>query len=331
MPHNNIAIFVPHLGCPNMCSFCNQRSISGSEKAPSFTEVRAICEQASEQIKDKSDTEIAFFGGSFTAIEPSYMAGLLKTANEFVGEGKFSGIRISTRPDCISEEILSILKLYRVTAIELGVQSMSDEVLSENDRGHTSEDVRNAVTLIKKNEFELGLQMMVGLYKSSVELDTYTAQELIKLKPKTVRIYPVAVLKGTRLEELFIRKEYIPPELKAAVRQCADLLKLFQSNGIDVIRLGLHASELVESQLVGGLYHPAFRELCESLIFRDLIEAEVGDKQDSFTVEVSMKAISKAIGQKKSNIDYFLGKGIKIKIIPSSELTGYNIKVTEDV
>lgn len=331
MPHSNIAIFVPHAGCPNMCSFCNQKSISGSQKMPTFDEVQKTCEQALEQVRDKSDAEIAFFGGSFTAIERSYMISLLEAVQGFIGENKFKGIRISTRPDYINAEILGLLKSYHVSAIELGVQSMSDEVLAANDRGHTSEDVRISAKLIKEFGFELGLQMMVGLYKSSVKLDTFTANELIKLQPKAVRIYPVAILEGTKLAELFRTGQYVPMELETAVRLSKDLLKLFLSNGIDVIRLGLHASDLVESQLVGGLYHPAFRELCESLIFRDNIENSVGGKVGDLTVEVSTKSISKAIGQKKSNINYFSAKGINIKIKSSSTLVGYNIKVTEEV
>ena len=331
MPHSNIAIFIPHAGCPNMCSFCNQKSISGADKQPEFTDVQKVCEQAIFEVNDKENTEIAFFGGSFTAIERSYMIGLLEAAQPFIGEGKFRGIRISTRPDCINEEILALLKSYKVTAIELGVQSMSDEVLYANDRGHTSEDVRKSAKLIHQSGIELGLQMMVGLYKSNADLDTFTAMELIKLTPKAVRIYPVAILEGTKLAELYRKGEYIPMELETAVRLCADLLKLFQVADIDVIRLGLHASDLVESQLIGGLYHPAFRELCEGLLYRDIIAEKINGKSSKFTIEVSSKSVSKAIGQKKSNIEYFSKQGINIRIKPSNTLVGYNINVSEDV
>ena len=331
MPHSNIAIFIPHAGCPNMCSFCNQKSISGADKQPGFTDVQKVCEQAIFEVNDKENTEIAFFGGSFTAIERSYMIGLLEAAQPFIGEGKFRGIRISTRPDCINEEILALLKSYKVTAIELGVQSMSDEVLYANDRGHTSEDVQKAAKLIHQSGIELGLQMMVGLYKSNADLDTFTAMELIKLTPKAVRIYPVAILEGTKLAELYRKGEYIPMELETAVRLCADLLKLFQVADIDVIRLGLHASDLVESQLIGGLYHPAFRELCEGLLYRDIIAEKINGKSSKFTIEVSSKSVSKAIGQKKSNIEYFSKQGTNIRIKPSNTLVGYNINVSEDV
>ncbi|MEG0615833.1 MAG: radical SAM protein, partial [Oscillospiraceae bacterium] len=327
MPHSNIAIFVPHIGCPNMCSFCNQHSISGKENPPTSLEVKAICEQALLEISDKENTEIAFFGGSFTAIPRDYMIELLETANKFVGEEKFFGIRISTRPDCINAEILDILKAYGVTSIELGAQSMCDEVLAANNRGHSSDDVRNASALIREKGFELGLQMMVGLYKSSVKLDRFTAGEIAKLRPKTVRIYPTAILEDTRLAELYKSGEYQPYDFSDAVALCAELLLFFQNENIEIIRLGLHASDMISANLVGGFYHPAFKELCENEIFRHRISDEICGEKGEFIVEVAQKSISKAIGQNKSNIEFFAKKGIKIVVKSSQELTKYNIKV----
>ena len=167
MKHSNVAIFIPHVGCPHLCSFCNQRNISGENSIPTGEDVKNICFSAINEITDKSNAEIAFFGGSFTAIDRTYMIELLSAASEFVGKGKFKGIRISTRPDYIDDEVLYILKKYGVTSIELGAQSMSDRVLEANERGHSAEDVRKASLLIKEHGFELGLQMMVGLYQST--------------------------------------------------------------------------------------------------------------------------------------------------------------------
>ena len=203
MKHSNIAIFVPHVGCPNMCSFCNQHSISGEEDLPTAEKVAQICEQAMREVANKGNTEIAFFGGSFTAIERGYMLELLRSASKFVGKDGFKGIRISTRPDYIDEEVLELLKSYGVTAIELGAQSMIDEVLLANNRGPCAEDVVNASRLIKKQGFELGLQMMVGLYKSTTEFEYETMSKLLSLRNCT--IYPVIVLNGTRLAELYKR------------------------------------------------------------------------------------------------------------------------------
>ena len=253
MRHSNIAIFVPHIGCPHRCSFCDQHTISGMQHAPSAQEVRDTCKTALSEIRSPQESEIAFFGGSFTAIPRGYMISLLEAASEFVGEGGFRGIRLSTRPDCITQEILGILRDYGVTAIELGAQSMVDEVLEANERGHTAKDVEDAAGLIKSCGFELGLQMMTGLYKSSPERDRFSAERIIDLRPDTVRIYPVVVLKGTRLAEIFESEaeSFIP--FDAMVESCAALMEAFHSAGIRVIKCGLHASEFVEQDIVATL------------------------------------------------------------------------------
>jgi len=289
-----------------------------------------ICRQAYEQIDNKSETEIAFFGGSFTAIPQKYMTELLECVQQFIGENGFKGIRISTRPDCIDENTLDILKKLHVTSIELGAQSMSDEVLFHNERGHSADDVRNASALIKEYGFELGLQMMIGLYKSTPELDRYTADEIIKLSPKAVRIYPVVILEGTELSRKFISGEYVPMNFDDAVMLSAEILIKFNQHEINVIKLGLHASETVGAQMIGGFYHPAFRELCEGALFRKKIDEKI-KKTGSYTVYVPEKSLSKAVGQKKSNLVYFKNKGINLKIKPSEKLRDFDINVAEEV
>lgn len=328
MSHSNISIFVPHIGCPHMCAFCNQHTITGTEKIPHADDVRKICIQAMNEIKDYSQTEIAFFGGSFTAVPREYMLELLEAADEFVGEGKFKGIRISTRPDYIDEEILDILAEHKVTAIELGAQSMSDSVLEANERGHSSKDVAYASMLIKsRNCFELGLQMMVGLYKSTREDEIKTWNRIKALSPKTVRIYPVVILKGTKLGELYESGEFVPMEFNDVVDLCADFLEDAQQNNIEVIKLGLHASEVVESQMAGGFYHPAFRELCEGRNYLKKIELLLKDKDiEEAVISVNSKELSKAIGQKKCNVEHFKKKGINLKIIPHVGSDGLKIE-----
>ncbi len=331
MPFSNISIFVPHQGCPNDCSFCNQKSITGVVNPPTATEVRETCLEALSYVEDKNSTQIAFFGGSFTAIKQDYMISLLETANEFIGEGKFQGIRISTRPDKITEEILVILKKYNVKSIELGVQSMDDYVLFENDRGHSEQDVFNAVKLIKKYNFELTLQMMVGLFKSDKEKDLFTAEKIIGLKPNNVRIYPVAILENTKLGELYKSGEYVPYSLEFGVEICCELIKKFAENNIPIIKLGLHASEVVEKDLLGGLYHPAFRELCESKIYFDRIYAELAEfETGKYIVFVNEKNLSKAIGQKKSNITKLLEFGFDVKIKADKKIKNDKIKVIKE-
>lgn len=319
MKHSNISVFIPHIGCPHQCSFCDQRTISGAQHAPDGNEVREICSKALSEVREPENTEIAFFGGSFTAVPRDYMIELLTAASEFVGEGKFSGIRCSTRPDCISDEVLEILKKYGVTAIELGAQSMDDTVLEANERGHSAQDVVEAGRLIKAHHgFELGLQMMTGLYKSSRESDIATADAIIGICPDTVRIYPVVVLDGTKLAEYYRKGEYRMMPLDDMVGLCAELLEKFEKNGIRVIKCGLHASEFVEHDMVAGYYHPAFRELCESRIYLKKIEA-FAENSGYIRIAVPARDISRAVGHKKSNIAYMKSKGVEVKIVPSAD------------
>ncbi|MCM1382549.1 MAG: radical SAM protein, partial [Muribaculaceae bacterium] len=243
--HSNISVFIPHMGCPHACSFCNQRAISGTVSAPSPGEVGEILEKACENLPPKfsnSDTEIAFFGGSFTAVDRDYMTALLERAYPYVQSGKVGGIRCSTRPDCVDRDVLNVLKKYGVTAVELGAQSMDNSVLAANGRGHTAEDVYRASELVREYGFEPGLQMMTGLYGSSPEKDLETAEKIAEIRPDTVRIYPTVILKKTRLGELFESGEYTPYPFETAAEICADMLEMFERKNIRVIKLGLHAS-----------------------------------------------------------------------------------------
>ncbi len=332
MSHANISIFVPHKGCTNDCSFCNQRAISGQTVPATPKDVENAVKVAIEYNVDPKNTEIAFFGGSFTAIEREYMLSLLTAAKHFLDTYNFAGIRVSTRPDCISREVLEILKIYGVTAIELGAQSMNDEVLIANHRGHTADDVRSAAKLIKEYGFELGLQMMTGLYKSDFEKDLQTALEIIKIKPDTVRIYPTVVLKNTRLGYLQEKGEYIAPTAEESAPFCAKLLQMFEKENIKVIKLGLHSSETVEGDMVGGAYHPAFRELCEGHIFlwKILEKLEGKDKNLKYTIFVSKKALSKAKGQQKRNEKALKNKGFHCIIKGKENLQNFEVEVVTE-
>ncbi|MBQ4571751.1 MAG: radical SAM protein [Clostridia bacterium] len=332
MSHSNISIFVPHKGCPNDCSFCNQRVISGQTVPATPEDVENAVKTAIKHNVNPKDTEIAFFGGSFTAIEREYMCSLLTAAKHFLDIHKFKGIRVSTRPDCIDDEVLSVLKSYGVTAIELGAQSMDDDVLSANHRGHSAEDVRRASKLIKDYGFELGLQMMTGLYKSDFSKDLFTAKEIIKLKPDTVRIYPTVVLKTTHLAYLQGIGEYTAPTAEDSASFCAELLQMFNENNIKVIKLGLHSSETVESDMVGGAYHPAFRELCEGYIYlQKILEKLDGkDKIHEYTIFVGKKALSKAKGQQKRNEKALKNQGFHCIIKGKENLEEFEVKVVEN-
>lgn len=334
MKHGNIALFVPHNGCPNQCTFCNQKSITGVQYQPTEKDVdNAVLNalMSSKKTGIDYDYEIAFFGGSFTAIDREYMISLLKAACKYVENNTVSGVRLSTRPDAIDREVLEILKSYGVTSIELGAQSMCDEVLVANRRGHTTDDVKNASRLIKEYGFSLGLQMMTGLYKSTYERDIYTANEIISLKPDTVRIYPTITLSGTRLGDLYECGEFTPVPLDESVNLCALLLKLFSENNIEVIRLGLHYSEDLQKGMLFNNYHPAFKELCESKLMLDefiKIVSENGllEKNEcNLLVSVNPSSVSKLVGQKRANIKAINEMGFNVKINQNNALSTYEI------
>ena len=330
MKHSNISIFIPHIGCPHRCSFCDQRTISGAENIPHGEDVREICEKALAEVKSPENTEIAFFGGSFTAIPRAYMTELLEAAYSFVGEGKFKGIRLSTRPDCIDREVLTILKKYGVTSIELGAQSMSNKVLKANQRGHSADDVEKAAKLIREFGFELGLQMMVGLYKSDMADEFETLDKIAAIRPDTVRIYPVVILDGTKLGELYKSGEYSTFSFDEVTEFAAIAMMKFEYEGIKVIKCGLHASEFVERDMLGGFYHPAFRELCESNIYRRKIEELIAYETKSgfdFVFAVNSTCISKAMGHKKSNVEYFKNQGININIVGDENIPKYQVEL----
>lgn len=251
------------------------------------------------------ETEIAFFGGSFTAIDRGYMISLLEASRPFVGD--FYGIRVSTRPDCIDDEILDILGEYGVTSIELGAQSMNNSVLELNKRGHTAEDVVNASEKIKKKGFSLGLQMMTGLYGSTLERDFYTAERFIEINPDTVRVYPTVIMKNTELADAYLSGKFIPYTLDESVELCSQLILMFAKAGIKLIRLGLHYSDSLVENSLGGNYHPAFKELCESKIFYDAFIVKASKiNSKKVTVTINQKSLSKFVGQKKRTVSISL-------------------------
>ena len=332
MKHANISLFVPHMGCPHQCSFCNQKTISGSVKELSPEDVTKTLNKAVSDGVDPANTEIAFFGGSFTAIERGYMISLLEAARPFIKMDRFAGIRISTRPDAIDEEILGILKKYGVSAIELGAQSTDSEVLIKNRRGHTREDIFNASHLIKNAGFSLGLQMMTGLLGDTEEKSLQTCRDIISLQPDTVRIYPTITLEGTHLGDLYKTGGYVPQSLDEAVSLCGKLLKLFYQNNIAVIRLGLHSGGNVEEGYLAGPYHPAFGEMCQSAVYLaeavDLLN-ELNLKYKKVTLYLNPSEISKMRGQKGSNKAILQSMGYSVSVKGDSMLDKYQIKINE--
>lgn len=329
MKHANISLFVPHMGCPHQCSFCNQKTISGSVKPLTPEDVTETLEKAVNDNNEPLNTEVAFFGGSFTAIPKEYMISLLEASKPFIEKGFFNGVRISTRPDAIDEEILDILKEYHVKSIELGAQSTDEEVLTLNKRGHTREDIFTASHLIKAKGFSLGLQMMTGLLGDTDDKTLKTGDDIISIKPDTVRIYPTVVLEGTELCEKYKTGAFTPQTLENAVEICGKLLKKFHDNNIKVIRLGLHSGGNVEEGFVAGVYHPAFGELCESAVYLHILKEKLkdfkGDKD--FTVFVKPSEISKMTGHKGCNKQLLLNEGYTITVKGDESLSKYELKL----
>lgn len=322
MRKGNISIFIPHLGCPHQCSFCNQNTITGKQVQPTVDDVNNAVQTA---LKHKGyKYEIAFFGGSFTAVEREYMISLLETAYEYVRDGRVNGIRISTRPDCIDEEILDILKKYGVTSIELGAQSMDDEVLKANFRGHTSADVENASKLIKKYGFELGLQMMTGLYLDTDEKAIKTAKKIIGLQPATVRIYPTVVLKGTYLAKLYEDEAYKPQTVDDAANLCTKLVPMFENAGINVIRLGLHSSPELKKNMIAGAFHDSFGEIVKS---RYMLNRILKYPPADYELMVNSRCVSQLKGQQKRNIYFLMEAGYNIKVTVNNKIAIDDIKV----
>lgn len=307
-----IPIFVPHLGCPNDCIFCNQKSISGQKSNMTKEKAKEIIENYLKSIdKENAQIEIAFFGESFTAIEEERQEELLQVASEFVKSGQVESIRVSTRPDAIDKNILKRLKKYKVKTIELGVQSSNNYILKRINRGHTFEDVKRAAKLIRWNGFRLGVQMMVGLPESTTIDEINTAKELIKLKPKMVRIYPVLVIKNTPLEKELEKGTYKPLTVVQAVEVCKEIVRLFHDKNIDIIRIGLQPTDEIsepgseKSEVVAGPYHPAFRQLVESAMWYDAIVGKIkrlNVKVKEVEVTVNPVDANNVIGHKKENV-----------------------------
>lgn len=286
------------------------------------------CETARRTLKDGAQAQIAFFGGSFTAIPRDDMIRLLQTAAPYVQSGDFAGIRISTRPDAIDNEVLEILKAYGVTTVELGAQSMDDAVLKSCQRGHTAKQVEEAARLIREAGLSLGLQMMTGLPGDTDEGALCTARKLAALQPDEVRIYPTLVIEGSPLAQEYKVGTYQPQTLEQAVELCVRLLTFFEEEqGIPVIRLGLHAEEDMVKHCIAGPIHPAFRELCESRIFRKKAEKILkNSKKTEILLAVNPACVSRMVGHRRENLIAFMNTGYTVKVVADSKIAYGEIK-----
>ena len=318
-----IPFFIPHSGCPHQCIFCNQKKITGQHEIPDATRLPQKINGYLRNDRSDNPAQIAFYGGSFTALPLDTQKAFLEAVRPFIRSGRIRSIRLSTRPDCISREVLDLLNEYHVETIELGAQSMDDRVLMLSGRGHTEADTVNAVTLLGEYNITVGLQLMPGLPGDSAHGFLNTVNKTIALKPDFVRLYPTIVIKDTPLEELYHTGRYVPLSFDETVSLCRDALTRFEQKGIKVIRIGLQPTEELRKPgtIVAGPYHPSFRQHVESSIFLDKMRAVLTGKvflEHKAVILVNPSDISASIGQKRSNVG-ILKKEFGIHVIIRSD------------
>jgi histone acetyltransferase (RNA polymerase elongator complex component) len=303
-----IPFFIPHAGCPHQCVFCNQKSITGVAKPADRTSLsRTINKYLETKGKKTGLASVAFYGGSFTALPHDIQRSYLSAVAPFLKSGRIKSIRLSTRPDAIDSAILDLLREYQVDIVELGVQSMNDQVLARSGRGHTASDTVTAVAMLRQRGFRIGLQLMPGLPGDGREAFAATVNETIALKPEFVRIYPTLVIRDTPLAEDYRTGRYQPLTLDQAVALCKTALTAYRAADIEVIRIGLQATDELEktSTIIAGPYHPAFRQLVESSLLMDRMQEAVRTNNAArrFIFLVHPVDLSFAIGQKRSNME----------------------------
>ena len=319
MKHYNIPIFIPELACPNRCIYCNQRHISGQLQAVKPEEIEQIIEQHLSTFIRPSFVELAFFGGSFTGIDEKDMITYLKIVQPYIEKGEIKSIRISTRPDYINEKVLDILKQYNVRDIELGAQSLNEEVLAFAKRGHTVKDIENASRLIKDYGFSLGLQMMIGLPLDSVERSKVTAKKILELGAESTRIYPTLVINNTDLADLYRAGQYKALSLEEAIEWTAEIYKIFSQTDITILRVGLHPSEALikGEQLLAGPFHVSFKELVLTKLWQEKLE-KIPD--NTKIISVNPREINYAIGYNGVNRKILQEKFPFLKFISDSNV-----------
>jgi histone acetyltransferase (RNA polymerase elongator complex component) len=326
--HFTIPVFVPELACPNRCVFCNQRNISGTLAMPQPHDVVEIIENHLATIPRDSETAIGFFGGNFTGIEPDEQRSYLEIAEKYIKAGKVKSIRLSTRPDYIDRERLALLRKFTVTTIELGAQSLDDEVLRLSGRGHTAKDVETASKLILERGFLLGLQMMIGLPGDAPEKSIATARRIVDLGASCARIYPTLVIRDTELEHMYLSGKYVPLSLAEAIETTAEVAGIFEEAGVKILRIGLHPSEglLGGESLVAGPFHVAFGELVAtaqwSAIFRQKLADRSPGKYKNLLVEVAPGQLNAAVGHRAANKQKLLGSFNHVTFRVNPDLTG---------
>ncbi len=326
-----IPIFIPHRGCPHDCLFCNQQKISGyARNETARVAVRETIDEWLARKKDRNEVQVAFFGGSFTCLPMVEQVKLLSAVQPYIKDQKVDTIRLSTRPDCIDPAICGVLQEYKVRVVELGAQSLSDSVLQKSLRGHNSQQVRNAFRLLRDSGMEVGLQLMPGLPGETCGSFLHGIDEVIRLKPDFVRLYPALVVKDSGLEKLYQAGQYRPLSLKKAIALTARCYVKLTGAGINVVRMGLQPSESLEKSVVAGPYHPAFGELVQSRLWLKKLRTRLAvlQPQQRLLIHISPRDMSAMVGMKKQNIKRLdqLGFSGRFTILPDKNMARGSIQ-----
>jgi len=325
-----VPFFIPHLGCPHRCVFCDQEKISGSRAVLPDTKAIQDKIEAFRASAPGRQLEVAFYGGSFTALPLDDQLQLLGAVQPHLAGGTVSSLRISTRPDAVDRAAASFLERMGVGTVELGVQSMNDEVLRLAGRGHGSRDSEQALTTLKEAGFRVGVQLMPGLPGDTLERSVASLKRVLQLEPSFLRIYPTVVVEGTELAELYRQGRYQPLLLDQAVAWCKELLKVARRAGVPVVRLGLQPTEELETPgvILSGPFHPAFGQLVESELCFDLMASLLeGTAPGS---EVSFRGapgrISDLVGQRRRNLERLVERfAVRISTFSEDEALGREV------
>lgn len=304
LKHYTIPVFIPEVACPFQCIYCNQRNISDRLREPTEEEIIETIEQHLITIpKENSCIEFGFFGGNFTGIEMEKQEKYLKLVYPYIQKKIIQGVRLSTRPDYINKDILELLKSYHVTTIELGAQSIDEEVLQLSGRGHTVHNIEEASSLIIQNGISLGLQMMIGLPGDTLEKAIVTANKIVKLGANNTRIYPTLVIKDTELEKRYHQKKYTPLTMEKAVDWTKEVYKIFENANVTVLRMGLHPSKglITGETLIAGPFHVSFGELVMTAIWKEKLIPISGNGKNTIIISVPPGELNNAIGYNASN------------------------------
>ena len=325
-----IPVFVPELACPNRCTYCNQHLISGQLQMPSEKEIVEKIETHLNTFPPNVHVEVGFFGGNFTGIETEAQESLLKIIQPYIRQGKIHAIRLSTRPDYIDEERLTLLKKYGVKTIELGVQSTDDEILSLTNRGYNSQCVEKSSKLIREFGFDLGLQMMIGLPGDTKEKSFQTARKIIELGATQTRIYPTLVIEGTELATQYLKGEYSPLSIEEAIDRTKEIVLLFERNNVTILRVGLHPTEgfISGTDFLAGPFHVSFKELVLTEIWHDLLKDIPFDKEKELIIEVPKREINYAIGYQGKNKKFLEERLKKVQFVPSQNIETRSFRIS---